>query len=269
MSSSTTSVRGWQMHRAATTGAVRRRTTKDETTRWFVSLPCSNRLRNGDASSPERSPEEEINLLRAHDRTGRPLGDEAFLLGLEKRLGRILRRQKPGPKPKKQKRPVSAKPKSRDALAHRHRIGEIHSRHRQRDSIPAVRRNPRDVRAGRQTERCCSLRSNREGPKALSARALVFECRIPSGREIDDEGTGQSRSIGRSEPRIHISKAAAFFENGGSPANSVWCPQNTRRGVRPDRWAGAFSGDAPARFIAPLIDSSVAGRAVAGRGTHQ
>jgi len=43
--------------------------------------------------------EEDINILRAHERTGRPLGDEKFLATLEKDLGRILRRQKPGPKP--------------------------------------------------------------------------------------------------------------------------------------------------------------------------
>ncbi len=42
--------------------------------------------------------EEELNVLRAHERTGRPLGDENFLARLEKKLGRILRRQKPGPK---------------------------------------------------------------------------------------------------------------------------------------------------------------------------
>jgi putative transposase len=43
--------------------------------------------------------EEDIELLRAHERTGRPLGDEEFLATLEKDLGRILKRQKPGPKP--------------------------------------------------------------------------------------------------------------------------------------------------------------------------
>jgi putative transposase len=61
-------------------------------------------------------PEEELNLLRAHDRTGRPLGDEAFLIGLEQNLGRILRRQKPGPKPKpnrKAKATTRAKTKTR------------------------------------------------------------------------------------------------------------------------------------------------------------
>ena len=42
--------------------------------------------------------EEDIKLLRAHERTGRPLGDEEFLATLEENLGRVLRRQKPGPK---------------------------------------------------------------------------------------------------------------------------------------------------------------------------
>ena len=43
--------------------------------------------------------DEDIKVLRAHERTGRPLGDEEFLVKLETDLGRILRRQKPGPKP--------------------------------------------------------------------------------------------------------------------------------------------------------------------------
>jgi REP-associated tyrosine transposase len=43
--------------------------------------------------------EEDIKLLRAHQNTGRPLGDEAFLKALEKNLGRTLRKQRPGPKP--------------------------------------------------------------------------------------------------------------------------------------------------------------------------
>jgi hypothetical protein len=42
--------------------------------------------------------EEDIKLLRAHVRTGRPLGDEAFLASLERKLGRVPRRKKPGPK---------------------------------------------------------------------------------------------------------------------------------------------------------------------------
>ncbi len=37
--------------------------------------------------------------IRAGERTGRPLGDEAFVADLEHRLGRRLARRKPGPKP--------------------------------------------------------------------------------------------------------------------------------------------------------------------------
>jgi putative transposase len=44
--------------------------------------------------------EEDIKLLRAHEHTGRRLGDEAFLATLEQDLGRTLMRQKPGPKGK-------------------------------------------------------------------------------------------------------------------------------------------------------------------------
>ncbi len=42
--------------------------------------------------------EEDVKLLRAHEHTGRPLGQEALLATLEQDLGRILPRQKPGPK---------------------------------------------------------------------------------------------------------------------------------------------------------------------------
>ena len=42
--------------------------------------------------------EQNLKVLRAHEQTGRPLGEEAFLATLEQKLGRILRRQKPGPK---------------------------------------------------------------------------------------------------------------------------------------------------------------------------
>jgi putative transposase len=35
-----------------------------------------------------------------HARTGRPLGSDAFIERVEARLGRVLRRQKPGPKPR-------------------------------------------------------------------------------------------------------------------------------------------------------------------------
>ena len=42
--------------------------------------------------------EEQIKALREHERTGRPMGDDDFQKRLEKKLGRVLRRQKPGPK---------------------------------------------------------------------------------------------------------------------------------------------------------------------------
>ncbi len=45
-------------------------------------------------------PEEELQHLRRHSRTGRPLGDESFLARLEEMVGRVLKPQKRGPKPK-------------------------------------------------------------------------------------------------------------------------------------------------------------------------
>ncbi len=42
--------------------------------------------------------EEELRQFRQHERTGRVLGDDRFQKRLERNLGRILRRQKPGPK---------------------------------------------------------------------------------------------------------------------------------------------------------------------------
>ena len=48
-------------------------------------------------------PEEQLRDLRAHGCTGRPLGSSAFLDRLERLVGRALRPQKPGPKPKPRK----------------------------------------------------------------------------------------------------------------------------------------------------------------------
>jgi len=51
-----------------------------------------------------RHPDEQ-STMRAfgrHARTGRPLGDDPFLLELENITGRVLRKRKPGPKPKSQ-----------------------------------------------------------------------------------------------------------------------------------------------------------------------
>ncbi len=47
--------------------------------------------------------DEELRQFRQHERTGRVLGDEKFQKRLEKKLGRILRRQKPGPKKQEMK----------------------------------------------------------------------------------------------------------------------------------------------------------------------
>jgi putative transposase len=44
--------------------------------------------------------EEEDDALRRHEKTGRPLGSERFITGVEKRLGRILTPQSPGRKRK-------------------------------------------------------------------------------------------------------------------------------------------------------------------------
>jgi putative transposase len=54
--------------------------------------------------------DDEREEIRAGERTGRPLGSPAFVARLEKRLGRTLKRQKPGPKPK---RPAKAPPKKK------------------------------------------------------------------------------------------------------------------------------------------------------------
>ena len=45
-------------------------------------------------------PEEEIKEIRRHERTGRPLGKDGFVIGLEKALDRALRYKKTGPKGK-------------------------------------------------------------------------------------------------------------------------------------------------------------------------
>jgi len=45
-------------------------------------------------------PEDQLRRIRDHGRTGRPLGDATFLERLEKLVGRVLRPQKPGRKPR-------------------------------------------------------------------------------------------------------------------------------------------------------------------------
>jgi len=45
-----------------------------------------------------RSEEAQFNDIRKHERTGRPLGSDGFVEQLESALGRILKREKTGPK---------------------------------------------------------------------------------------------------------------------------------------------------------------------------
>jgi len=47
---------------------------------------------------------DEAELLRRHERTGRPLGGAGFIGQLEKALRRVLRRQKPGRPPKRRRK---------------------------------------------------------------------------------------------------------------------------------------------------------------------
>ena len=42
----------------------------------------------------------EHRAIASAERTGRPLGSAEFVVDLERRLGRVLTRRKPGPKPK-------------------------------------------------------------------------------------------------------------------------------------------------------------------------
>jgi putative transposase len=44
------------------------------------------------------STDDELENLKQHERTGRPLGSGGFVEEMEKKTGRILRPQRPGPK---------------------------------------------------------------------------------------------------------------------------------------------------------------------------
>ena len=53
----------------------------------------------------EAVPEEQAEMFRRHERTGRPLGGERFVTRIERLLGRVLRPHKRGPRgPWKHKR---------------------------------------------------------------------------------------------------------------------------------------------------------------------
>ena len=57
---------------------------------------------NWEAFLAEGLTEDEANALRAAERTGRPLGSDAFVARLERRTGRTLAKRKAGRKPKQQ-----------------------------------------------------------------------------------------------------------------------------------------------------------------------
>ena len=53
--------------------------------------------------------EEDLDIFRKHERTGRPLGDEDFITRIEKITGRTLRKKKAG-RPKKKERNIEIRP---------------------------------------------------------------------------------------------------------------------------------------------------------------
>ena len=62
--------------------------------------PLLDRVPDWKAFLREGLDSDDLEAIRAHERTGRPLGGTKFLARLEKRLGRTLAKAKPGPKPK-------------------------------------------------------------------------------------------------------------------------------------------------------------------------
>ena len=70
---------------------------RDDDYEAYLELKSWRRFLNSAAT------EEQINAFRQHERTGRPLGDDDLQKRLEKKLGRVLRRQKPAPKSPKRK----------------------------------------------------------------------------------------------------------------------------------------------------------------------
>jgi putative transposase len=62
--------------------------------------PLLNLVSDWRAFLAEDLPEDALESIRKSERTGRPLGEAPFVKRLEKKLGRVLARQKPGPKPR-------------------------------------------------------------------------------------------------------------------------------------------------------------------------
>jgi len=66
--------------------------------------PLLSRVEDWRAYLAEGLEPEQADVLRRHERTGRPLGSAAFLKRLETKLGRVLRKKRPGRKPKTRKK---------------------------------------------------------------------------------------------------------------------------------------------------------------------
>lgn len=66
--------------------------------------PLLERVLNWQSLLSEQLFEDQLEEIRKHERTGRPLGSESFVISLEEIVGRILRRQKPGPSPGRKRR---------------------------------------------------------------------------------------------------------------------------------------------------------------------
>ena len=66
--------------------------------------PLLSRVDDWRAYLAEGLEPEQVDVLRRHERTGRPLGSAAFIQRLERRLGRILQKKPPGRKPKSKKK---------------------------------------------------------------------------------------------------------------------------------------------------------------------
>jgi putative transposase len=60
--------------------------------------PLLGMVEDWSAFLAEETATEHVELLRLHERTGRPLGSDEFIGHLEKTIGRRLRRKRPGPK---------------------------------------------------------------------------------------------------------------------------------------------------------------------------
>lgn len=60
----------------------------------------AHKTRTDPATRESGLPKADSALVEQHLRTGRPLGDDRFIDKAEQALGRSLRKQRPGPKPK-------------------------------------------------------------------------------------------------------------------------------------------------------------------------